>query len=316
VNIVVLDGHPLNPGDLDWEPMGELGGLRVYDRSSPQEVLERSLGAQIALTNKCSFDRATIEALADLRYIGVLATGYNVVDLEAARRKGIVVTNIPAYSTPSVAQHVFALLLELCGAIGIHDRSVKMGNWSSCPDFSYTLRELTELQGLNLGLIGYGNIGNAVARIARAFGMEVLVHTRTPGPDREGLDFVDLESLLRRSDVISLHCPLTEDTRGLIGPESLALMKKSAILINTGRGPLVDETALARALNEGRIAGAGLDVLSSEPPFAENPLLRARNCIITPHIAWASRAARQRLMDIAVENVRGFIEGKVQNQVN
>ena len=321
MNIVVLDGYTLNPGDLSWEGLERLGMCRVYDRTLPGEVVERAKDADIVLTNKTVLDREIIGKLPRLRYIGVLATGYNVVDLEAVREHGVAVTNVPAYSTASVAQMVFALLLELASQVGHHAGEVRRGRWSESPDFCFREKPLIELEGLTMGIVGFGRIGRRVAWIAETFGMKVLVQTRNPDRYKGNLqnakiEFVDLVELLRRSDVVSLHCPLTPETEGMIDVERLALMKPSAFLINTGRGPLVDEAALAAALNGKRLAGAGLDVLSQEPPHADNPLLNAENCFITPHIAWATKEARERLMTTAVDNVRAFLEGKPQNVVS
>ncbi len=317
MNIVVLDGYTLNPGDLSWSALETLGACRVFDRAPPGETLARAADAEIALTNKTVLNADAIARLPKLRYIGVLATGYNVVDLAAARARGIVVTNVPGYSTASVVQLTFALLLELTHHVGAHADGVRAGRWSRSADFCYWDSPLVELAGLTLGLVGFGNVGRGVARAAAAFGMRVLVHTRTvPRTGLEGVDFADLETAFRQSDVVSLHCPLTEATRHLVNRERLAWMKPTAFLINTGRGPLVDEAALADALNNGRLAGAGLDVLSTEPPPADNPLLTAKNCVITPHIGWATRAARERLMQTAVENVRAFQAGQPRNVVS
>jgi len=317
MKIVVLDGFTLNPGDLSWEGLDALGQCTVYDRTPEELVIERAAGAQIVLTNKTVLSADTLSALPVLRYISVLATGYNVVDLEAAAERGIAVSNVPAYATESVAQMVFAHLLNLTQDVGGHSRGVREGRWSSCADFCYWDRPLIELAGLTMGIIGFGRTGRATAALARAFGMKVVVHDVVGGGQMpQGCVFVELEDLFRRSDVVSLHCPLTAETRGLVNADRLSLMKPTAFLINTSRGPVVDEAALADALNEGRIAGAGLDVLSSEPPDAGNPLLRARNCFITPHIAWATRAARERLLAASVENVRCFIEGRCRNVVN
>lgn len=317
MNIVVLDGHTLNPGDLSWSALEALGACRVFDRTPPGETVARAADAEIALTNKTVLDRDTLARLPRLRYIGVLATGYNVVDLAAARERGIAVTNVPGYSTASVVQITFALLLELTHHVGAHADGVRAGRWSRSVDFCYWDSPLVELAGLTLGLVGFGNVGRGVAQAGTAFGMRVLAHTRTvPKSGVEGVSFTDLETVFRQSDIVSLHCPLTEATRQLINRERLAWMKPTAFLINTGRGPLVDEAALADALNAGRLAGAGLDVLSTEPPTADNPLLAARNCVITPHIGWATRAARERLMRIAVENVRAFLAGQPQNVVS
>jgi len=317
MKIVVLDGYAMNPGDLSWGELEKLGDCRVYDRTPANKVLERAAGARMVLTNKTVLSADTLAALPDLQYIGVLATGTNVVDIQAASRRGIVVTNVPGYSTASVAQMVFALLLEMTNQVGHHSRVVREGAWSASPDFSFWDRPLTELDGLNLGVVGYGAIGSRVATLGRAFGMNVLVHTRHPEKYATAdVEFVGLDDLFRRSDVVSLHCPLTQETERMVDERRLALMKAEAWLINTGRGPLVDEAALAAALNAGRLAGAGLDVLSSEPPPAANPLLLAKNCIITPHVAWATRAARQRLMTVVVANVRDFLAGGSSNRVN
>jgi glycerate dehydrogenase len=314
--IVVLDGFTLNPGDLSWDKLKELGECVVHDRTSPAQVLARAAGAEIVLTNKTVLTADHLGHLPKLRYVGVLATGYNVVGLEAARARGIVVTNVPAYGTASVVQLTFALLLELALHVGHHARTVREGRWSRSADFAYWDHPLLELAGLTMGLIGFGRIGQAVARVARAFDMAVLVHTPRP-PDHSPVpvEFVDLETVFRRSDVVSLHCPLTPATKGLVDRERLALMKPTAWLLNTGRGPLVDEVALAEALNTGRLGGAGLDVLAVEPPPADHPLLAARNCVITPHVGWATRAARARLMAAAVANVKAFLRGQPINRV-
>lgn len=315
-SITVLDGHTLNPGDLSWDPLLALGECTFHEHTPAGLTVERAAGAQIVLTNKVVIDKAVIQQLPALRYIGVTATGTNVVDLAAAREHSITVTNVPGYGTSSVAQLAFALLLELTHRVGDHSISVRSGDWSRSSDFCYWNSPLVELDGLTLGLIGYGEISRHVATIARAFGMRILVHTRTPGLDEQGIRFVDLDTLFQESDAVSLHCPLTADTKGIVGRRTLALMKPSAFLINTARGPLVDEAALADALNDGRIAGAGLDVLSAEPPPVDNPLLQARNCIITPHFAWATKAARERLLAISVANIRSFLAGTAQNVVS
>ena len=316
VKIVVLDGFTLNPGDLSWNGLHSLGDCDMYDRTKPQDTIARAGGAEIILTNKTVIDRSVISALPAMQYIGVTATGYNVVDLDSARERGIPVTNVPAYATPSVAQMVFALLLELTMHVAHHSDGVRSGRWTASPDFCYWDFPLTELDGLTMGIIGYGSIGRAVARIARSFGMRVLVCDNRSLPEESGVSFVDLDCLFRESDVVSLHCPLTSDTEGIINADHLALMKKSAYLINTGRGPLVVESDLADALNSGRIAGAGIDVLRVEPPPTDNPLIGAKNCIITPHIAWASQASRSRLMDVVVDNIRSFLQGRGKNVVN
>ncbi|MDQ3621331.1 MAG: D-2-hydroxyacid dehydrogenase [Verrucomicrobiota bacterium] len=316
MKIVVLDGYTSNPGDLSWGDLDALGDCQVYDRTPDSAVLERGGDAEVILTNKTPLGAETLALLPRLRYIGVLATGYNMVDVAAARAREIPVCNVPEYSTANVAQAVFALLLELAHRTGHHAQSVRDGKWSACPDFCYWDFPLLELQGLTMGVVGYGRIGAAVGRIARAFGMDVLAFRRHPPDPVEEVSFVDLDALFRESDVISLHCPLTAGNQGMIDARRLAEMKRSALLINTSRGGLVNETDLAAALNADRLAGAGLDVLSVEPPPATNPLLTARNCIITPHIAWATRNARQRLLRAAVENIQAWKAGRPQNVVN
>jgi len=316
MKIVVLDGWTLNPGDLSWDALKALGDCDIHDRTPPGEVTNRLAGAEIALTNKTVIALHQLECLPALKYIGVLATGTNVVDLAAARRLGITVTNVPAYSTPSVAQTTFALLLELAQHVGHHERTVREGQWTRSPDFCYWERPLLELSGLTMGIVGFGRIGSAVAAIADALGMKVLACGRNPKTYPTFVTSADLETVFRQSDVLSLHCPLTEETRNLVNTKRLSWMKPTAFLINTSRGPLVDESALAEALNGRRISGAGLDVLSVEPPPADNPLLQARNCLITPHQAWATGAARLRLMTIAVENLRAFLAGTPRNVVN
>ncbi len=316
MKIVVLDGYTLNPGDLSWSELAQLGELMVHERTPTDMIRERAAGADVLITNKTIVDAADIAALPSLRYIGVQATGVNIVDLDAARKHGIVVTNVPAYGAPSVAQHVFALLLELARGVARHAERVRQGAWTNCPDFSFQETAQVELAGKVFGIVGYGDIGRVVARMAAAFGMRVLVHTRTVDPAQAGeVSFVGLDELFAAADVLSLHCPLTPQTEKLVNAERLALMKKSAYLINTSRGLLVDEAALAAALSHGEIAGAGLDVLAKEPPPADNPLLAAPNCFITPHLAWATQAARQRLLDTVVANLRAFIGGAPQNQV-
>ncbi|MCR5696583.1 MAG: D-2-hydroxyacid dehydrogenase [Marinilabiliaceae bacterium] len=314
MKIVVLDGYTLNPGDLSWENLKTLGEVDVFDRTAPELVLERLNEAEIALTNKTIITAEHISALPKLRYIGVLATGYNVVDLQAAKKAGIVVTNIPAYSTASVAQMVFAHLLNVAQHVDHYASQNRAGRWAQSIDFSYADTPLTELQGKTMGIIGLGNTGMATARIALAFGMNVVAMTSKKELP-QGIRSVSRDELFRTSDVVSLHCPLCDDTRHIINAQALSLMKRSAILINCGRGPLVDEDALSRALKNGQIQAACLDVLSSEPPKADNPLLELENCYITPHIAWASKEARERLMTIATNNVRCFISGKPVNVV-
>ena len=316
MKIVVLDGYGLNPGDLSWSGWEALGELKVYDRTSPSELLERSEGAEVLVTNKTLITADDMALLPELKYIGVLATGYNVVDIDAAKARGIVVTNIPAYSTASVAQMVFAHVLNITQRVGYYANENVKGRWTNNADFCYWDTELVELDGKKMGIVGYGNIGKATARIALAFGMEVLAYTSKEQKDLpQGVRKVTLDELFAESDVVSLHCPLTPDTKELVNANRLKTMKPSAILINTGRGPLVNEQDLADALNEGRIAGAGLDVLSVEPSVAGNPLLSAKNCFITPHIAWATREARTRLMDIAIHNLRAYQEGSIINNV-
>jgi glycerate dehydrogenase len=317
MNIVVLDGFTLNPGDLNWEGLKALGTCSIHERTPPDQVFERAKDAEIVLTNKTVLSRETILKLPKLKYIGVLATGYNVVDIAAARERGVPVVNIPTYGTKSVAQMTFAMLLEMTQHVGHHAQTVAEGRWTRSPDFCYWDFPLIELEGLTMGIVGYGRIGQAVGELAVAFGMKVLVNKSTPPKETpKGVQFVDLETLFRQSDVVSLHCPLTPQTKELINAERIGWMKPTAFLINTGRGPLVDELALTNALNSGRIAGAALDVLAVEPPKAENPLFKAKNCLITPHIAWATHAARARLMNIAVANVKAFQDGKAQNVVN
>jgi glycerate dehydrogenase len=323
-NIVVLDAHTLSPLQLgehspfhpNWDAIAALGPLQLYPRSKPGEVVARAQNAQILLTNKAVVSADHINALPQLEYIGVMATGYNVVDLDAARARGIPVTNIPGYGTTSVAQHVFALLLELAARVGATDAAVKNGEWVRCPDFCFTVSPFVELVGKTIGIIGYGSIGQAVARIASAFGMRVLANARSPKPSDVPVEWVSKEELFRQSDVITLHCPLTEETRHLVNRDTLAKMKSSAFLINTGRGPLIDEDALAEALRNGVIAGFGGDVLSAEPPSSANPLLSAPRTIITPHIAWASVEARTRLMGSLAKNILDFLAGTPANVVN
>jgi glycerate dehydrogenase len=315
MKIVVLDGHTLNPGDLSWDELKSLGPCEIHDRTPADQMLQRAAEAAILLTNKAQITREHIQNLSNLRYIGVTATGTNIVDLAAARERSIPVTNVPAYGTSSVAQTTIALLLELTQNVGLHSQTAHEGRWTASPDWCYWERPLIELDGLTMGIIGLGRIGTAVAGLATALGMRVLA---SKGNSRLAphVRFTDIESLIRQSDVLSLHCPLAPETKHLINAERLSWMKPTAFLLNTSRGMLVDERALADALNAGRLAGAGLDVLSVEPPPADNPLLTAKNCIITPHLAWATKAARSRLMQIAVANVRAFLSGKPQNVVN
>ena len=316
MKIIVLDGYGLNPGDLNWEGFETLGELTVYDRTLPSELMQRAAGAEVLITNKTLITAENMADLPELKYIGVLATGYNVVDIDAAKARGIVVTNIPAYSTASVAQMVFAHILNITQRVGYYADENKQGRWTKNADFCYWDTQLVELQGKKMGIVGFGNIGQATAGIAQAFGMEVCVYSSKPQfvlPS--GIKKMDLDELFMECDVISLHCPLTPDTKEMVNTERLGKMKKNAILINTGRGPLINEQDLADALNEGRIAAAGLDVLSVEPSVEGNPLLTARNCFITPHIAWATLEARTRLMEIAVQNLKSYLNGQIINNV-
>jgi len=317
MRIVVLDGFTLNPGDLGWDSLRSLGECAIHDRTAPDQIIQHAANAEILLTNKTPLRKSTINTLTGLRYIGVLATGFNIIDIDTARERKIPVTNVPAYSTMSVAQVVFAHLLNLTHNISHHTTAVRQGKWSSSPDFSFWDAPLIELSGLTIGIVGLGRIGSAVACIAHALGMTVIAHDPSIDPRAvsKGL-MVSLDDLFRRSDVVTLHCPLTTSTQSLVGRERLGLMKRTAYLLNTSRGPLVDNEALAEALNNGRIAGAGLDVLSEEPPPADHPLLSAKNCFITPHFAWASSAARARLLHEVEENIRAFQRGEKRNVVN
>lgn len=316
MKIVVLDGYAANPGDLSWEEMAKLGDLTVYDRTSPSELMERAMDADILLTNKVVLNSDTINSLPNLKYIGVLATGYNVVDVKTANNQGIVVTNIPAYSTESVAQMVFAHILNITQRVGHYAEENRKGRWSSNRDFCYWDTPLTELAGKTIGIVGLGNTGSATARIALAFGMKVKAFTsKEQSQLPSGIEKASLDDIFSTADIVSLHCPLTDTTKEMVNRDRLSQMKPTAILINTGRGPLVNEQDLADALNEGVIYAAGVDVLSSEPPREDNPLLSARNCFITPHIAWATKEARIRLMDIATSNVAAFLAAHPQNTV-
>lgn len=317
MKIVLLDSYTLNPGDLSWEPLEVLGDFVRYERTEPADVIERAAGAEVILTNKTVLSREIIFALDGLRYIGVLATGYNVVDVDAAKERGVVVANVPAYSTASVAQTVFAHILAHTQHVGDHDRAVHQDRWSNCVDFCYWDYPLIELADLTMGIVGFGQIGRATAKIANAFGMKVIAHNRSAVKDApEDVEMVEIERVFGESDIVSIHCPLTDETDKLVGERLISLMKSDAILINTSRGGIIDEQALADALNEGRIAGAGLDVLSTEPPSAGNPLLSAKNCTITPHIAWATKAARQRCLKAVADNIAAFAAGKPINIVN
>ena len=322
--IVVLDGYTLNPlpatesspDHPSWNALAALGDLTVFERTSPSEIARRLLDAEIVLTNKAPLSAETLSALPGLKYVGVMATGTNVVDLKAASAQGITVTNVPGYSTMSVAQHVFALILELCSQAGPLDREVKAGRWQTCPDFCFTVAPLHELDGKTLGIVGLGAIGQAVARIGIAFGMNILATARSPRQVDFPVEWVATEDLLRRSDIVSLHCPLTPETHHLINAKTLAAMKPSALLINTGRGPLVEEQAVAAALTAGQLGGYGGDVLLAEPPIHGSPFISAPRSVITPHVAWATVEARQRLMDAVVGNVQAFLSGTPVNVVN
>lgn len=318
MKIVVLDGFTLNPGDLSWAALEPLGDLTVHDRTPADHILARAAGAVILLTNKTPLTAQTIRALPDLQYIGVLATGYNVVDVQAAADRNIPVTNVPTYGTHSVAQLTFALLLELCHHVQAHSDAVRRGQWSASRDFCFWDSPLIELADKTIGIIGFGRIGRQVAQIADALGMAVLAADRVknPPPTLRRFAWAEIPDLLANADVVSLHCPLFPETQGLINRQTLDRMKPSAFLLNTSRGPLIVEQDLADALAAGRIAGAAVDVLSAEPPPPNNPLLAAKNCLVTPHIAWATREARQRLMHTAVENLRAFLAGNPVNVVN
>jgi glycerate dehydrogenase len=316
MKIVVLDAQTLNPGDLSWAALQRLGACEIHARTPPEQMVARATGAPIVLTNKTQIARSQIEALPDLRYIGVLATGHDVVDTRAAADRGVVVSNVPAYGTASVAQMTFALLLELCNHVGAHSEAARAGRWSASGEFSYREQPLTELAGCTLGIVGLGAIGQAVARIGAAFGMRVLAASSKPAPpDGLALEIVPLGELFAQADALTLHCPLTPETARMVNAERLAWMKPTALLVNTARGGLIDEAALLAALSQRRLAGAALDVLAVEPPPADHPLLRAPNCLVTPHIAWATRASRQRLLQTAVDNVVSFLAGRPVNVV-
>lgn len=318
MKIVVLDGYALNPGDLNWEPLKAFGQLTVYDRTATEvEGISRIADAEIVLINKFPITESLLEACPSVRMIGVLATGYNVVDCAAARKRAIPVCNVPSYGTAAVAQFTMALILELCHRVDMHNRSVRQHDWENCPDFCYWLTPQMELNGKTIGIIGFGRIGRAVGKLAKAFGMRVLACSPREYP--EGLEigqYVDLDTLLRQSDIVSLHCPLLSQTREIINARTIEKMKDGAMLINTSRGPLVNEQDLADALESGKLRGAAVDVVAQEPIRADNPLLTTHKCIITPHIAWAPVESRQRLMDCVVSNVRAFLEGTPQNVVN
>jgi glycerate dehydrogenase len=314
--IVILDGYALNPGDLSWQRLRDLGDCTIHDRTPAEEVADRIQDAEIVLTNKGLVTREAIGRASNLRYVGVMATGYNVVDIEAAAEKGIVVSNVPTYGTSSVAQMVFAHLLNLTQRVGDHSAAIHKGKWAAANDWCYWDSPLIELAGLTMGIVGFGRIGQAVAKLAHAFEMNVLAMTEPAVPVPDYVRLVDLDTLFRESDVVTLHCPLTPATDRLVNRERLEKMKPAAFLINTGRGPLVDEEALASALREERIAGAGLDVLCREPPPEDHPLTQLKNCFVTPHIAWATASSRRRLLDSVIDNVAAFLAGQPQNQVN
>lgn len=318
MKIVILDGYTLNPGDISWDGLNKLGAVVIYERTLPDQILERAKGAEIILSNKTPINGALIEQLPHLKYIGLLATGYNVIDVEAAKRRGIVVANAPGYGTESVVQQTFALLLELTQRVQRHSDSVMNGDWSRSADFCYWNYPLVELSGKTIGIIGLGHIGQKVADVATAFGMNIIGNSRTKTDQsaRKNFRWADIPELLEQSDVVSIHCPLFPETQGLINSENLKKMKSSAYLLNTSRGPIIVDQDLADALNNGTIAGAGIDVLSVEPPRADNPLFGAKNCIITPHIAWATREARLRLMEMVVNNIAEFLKGNPVNVVN
>jgi glycerate dehydrogenase len=318
MKIVVLDGFTLNPGDLSWDKLFDLGEVVLHDRTPADKIKERSLNADVLITNKTPLTEETINDLPHLKYIGVLATGYNIVDTSAAKRRNIIVTNVPSYSTMSVAQLTFALLLELCHHVQKHSDSVMEGKWAESVDFCNWDFPLIELSGKTLGIIGFGNIGKKVADIATVFGMNIIAASRheTDQSERKNFRWAEINEVLAQADIVSIHCPLLPETKGLINADSLKRMKRSAFLLNTSRGPVVVEPDLADALNNGIIACAAIDVLSIEPPLKDNPLFKAKNCLITPHIAWATKEARGRLMDIAVNNLAAFINGKRVNVVN
>ena len=319
MKIAVLDGYTSNPGDLSWDAFEELGELTVYDRTKPEEVVSRCAGCEVVFTNKVVMDAGIMDQLPDLKYIGVLATGTNVIDLEHAGKKGVCVTNIPGYGTDSVVQHILAFILHFSSKVSIHDEAVHQGDWVNSKDFCFTLGTLNELSRATLGIIGLGTIGRKLAKVADAMGMKIIAGHQS-SMDRLELPFevewLPVDEVFARADFLSLNCPLTPETEKVVNAERLQKMKNSAVIINTGRGPLVDEQALADALNVGTIAGAGLDVLSAEPPATDNPLLTAKNCVITPHIAWASLQARRRLLAIAAENLSAYLNGDALNRVN
>lgn len=317
MKIVNLDAHTTNPGDLSWEQFKKYGEVTIYERTQQDQIIDRAKDADVLFINKCIITSEILDKLPKLKYVGLQSTGYNVIDCEAAKKKGIVVSNIPAYSTAAVAQLTFSFILQFTNKVAMHNEAVHNGEWCSCPDFCFWKAPLTELDSKVLGIIGFGSIGQRVANIANAFGMRVLVYTPHPNPEKfKNVSFVDFDTLCGEADFISCHCPLTPQTQGIINKNAIEKMKESVIIINTSRGPVINENDLADALNGGRIKGAGVDVLSVEPPKKDNPLLTAQNCIITPHIAWAALETRERLLSILEDNLEAFIEGHPQNVVN
>ena len=317
MKIVILEGHAVNPGDLSWDCLKQFGQVTVYPRTAPEDVISRIGDAEIVLINKVPVTAQLLDACPSIRLICVLATGYNVVECEAAKQRGIPVCNVPAYGTDAVAQFTFSLLLELCNRVGHHDRLVHQGDWAACPDFSFWTTPQMELAGKTIGILGFGRIGRAVGKIARAFGMNVLAYNRSRCPEGEAIGtYVDLDTLLENSDIVSLHCPLTPETNGIINADTIAKMKDGAILLNTARGPLLNEQDVAAALWSGKLRGAAVDVVSQEPICSDNPLLTAPNCIITPHMAWAPVESRQRIIDCTVRSIQGFLAGSPVNVVN
>ncbi len=318
MKIVILDAYTTNPGDLSWEKFSEFGELTVYDYTPENLIIERCKDAEIIIDNKVVLTKDILDKLPKLKYIGMLSTGFNVIDIEAGKANGVTVCNVPTYSTAAVAQLTFALILEIYNQVGLHSEAVHNGEWTSCRDFSFQKTPLVELCNKTIGLIGYGKIGTEVAKIANAFSMNILcyVPSKKPQPNFKNFRFVTLDELAEQSDIISLHCPLTPETTGIINKNFISKMKKNAIVINTSRGPAIDEQALAEALNNGVIAGAGVDVLSTEPPKENNPLLSCPNCLITPHIAWAGYETRNRLIGVVYDNLKAFLSGKPINVVN
>ena len=318
MNIVILDAYTTNPGDLSWERFSEFGEVTAYDYTPPELIIERCKDAEIIIDNKVILTKEIIDNLPKLKYIGMLSTGFNVIDIDAAKKNGVVVCNVPTYSTAAVAQLTFALILEIYNQVGVHNEAVHSGEWSSCRDFCFQKTPLIELSNKTIGLIGYGKIGSEVAKIADAFSMNILcyVPSKKPLPNFKNFRFVTLDELAEQSDIVSLHCPLTPETTGIINKRFISKMKENAIIINTSRGPAIDEQALADALNEGKIAGAGVDVLSTEPPKENNPLLTCQKCFITPHIAWAGFETRERLIGVVFDNLKSFISGNPTNVVN